>query len=363
MRLHRAVIPALWLAGCSHGVLQAAPRKYDALCLMNALGGDPFYLRYYQREYDYFHPMFTTDEQAAFVRLKQVLKDQGHGIVSATLTLYYSTVDDETLAEMARTAHDPSQMKAALQKTPYWIPEAWANFEKATPALETALRALDRVGFPEYWAKVAQPAVEKRIGELSPDLPKYDILPSIEKYLGFALPSHTITIYLLVYSEPHGIRVSGLRFLTHVSWTFGIVLHNAIHESMHPPYHIDDPGIRRAVERLEQDPLIVDKVTHHDPSYGYNSARGLIEEDSVEALEQIVSEDFGVGRNPRMYWYAQDGGMHVLAPAIYVSYKRDLARHPQPYSRWLTEAVAAGHLQGQELRTEVRRFFFFARGL
>jgi hypothetical protein len=336
--------------------------KYDALSLLNALSGDPFYLKYYQREYDHFHPLFSPEEQAAFVQLKRVLKDEGRGIISATLTLYYSTVDDETLSDMIRTAHDNSRMRAALQQTPYWIPEAWRNFERAKPALETALRALDRVGFTEYWANAAKPRIEKRIAELSPELPKYDIVPAIEKYLGFSLPSHTITIYLLAYSEPHGTRVTGLRFLTHISYPFGIVLHNAIHESMHPPYPTSDAAVRRAVDLLGRDPLIMDKVAHHDPSFGYNSASGYIEEDSVEALEQIVSEDFGAGRNARIYWAKQDGGMHVLAPAIYVSYKRALGQHPQPYSQWFVDAVDAGRLQGRNLQSTIRTFFFFLRG-
>jgi hypothetical protein len=38
-------------------------------------------------------------------------------------------------------------------------------------------------------------------------------------------------------------------------------------------------------------------VQHHDPSFGYNTTEGYIEEDSVQALEQIVSEKFGFGRN------------------------------------------------------------------
>lgn len=332
--------------------------KYDALSLLNALSGDPFYLKYYQREYDHFQPLFFPEERRAFVQLKRVLKDEGGGIISATLTLYYSAVDDETLPEMIRTAHDSSRMKAALQRTPYWIPEAWTNFEKATPALETALRALDRVGFTEYWASAAKPKVEKRIAEIARDLPKYDIVPAIEKYLGFSLPSHTITIYLLAYSEPHGTRVTGLRFLTHISYPFGVVLHSAIHESMHPPYQTNDASVRRAVDLLGHDPLIMDKVAHHDPSFGYNSVPGYIEEDSVEALEQIVSEEFGAGRNARTYWYLQDGGMHLLAPAIYVSYKRALSQHPQPYSQWFVDAVNAGHLQRRELQSTIRRFFF-----
>jgi hypothetical protein len=331
--------------------------KYDALCLLNALSGDPFYLRYYQAEYDHFHPLFSPDEQAAFQQLKHVIKDEGGGIVSAKLVLYYSVVDDETLPEMIRTAHDSSMMEAALKKTPYWSEEEWKNYEEARPALEMALRGLNRVGFPAYWAQSVKPKVERRIAELSPDLPKYNIVPVIERYLGFSLPSHTITVYLLAYSEPHGIRITGLRFLTHESYPFEIVLHNAIHESMHPPYNPNDAAVRQAISLLGRDPLVADKVEHHDPSFGYNTASGYIEEDSVQALEQIVSEEVGVGRDARQYWQQQDGGMHVLAAAIYVEYKAALKQGSQPYSQWLVQAIENGQLRGEELQRAVKNFF------
>jgi hypothetical protein len=130
---------------------------------------------------------------------------------------------------------------------------------------------------------------------------------------------------------------------------------------MHPPFRADDPVVRKAIELLGRDPLVLDRVAHHDPSFGYNTASGLVEEDSVEALEQIVSEQFGVGRNPRLYWYRQDGGMHLLAPAIYVSYKQALGQHPQPYSQWFVNAVENGQLQGSNLERAVGRFFFWLR--
>jgi hypothetical protein len=325
---------------------QLAPSlKYDILCLLNALSGDPYYLHYYQAEYDHFHPLFTPEEQAAFIQLKHTIKDEGHEIISAKLALYYSAVNDETLPEMIRTAHDSSHMEEALRKTSYWNADSWRNYESARPALEVALRALERTGFPEYWAANARPGIEKRIGELSLDLPKYDIIPVIESCLGFPLPSHTIKVYLLAYSEPHGIRITGLQFLTHVSYPFGVVLHNAIHESMHPPYHADDVNVHRAIDLLSKDPLVIDKVEHHDPSFGYNTAPGYIEEDSVQALEAIVSERFGVAHNPCKYWQGQDDGMHVLAAALYVGYKRAQGERPQPYSSWFSAAVESGQLR------------------
>jgi hypothetical protein len=331
--------------------------KYDTLCLLNTLSGDPYYLHYYKAEYDNFHSLFRPEEQAAFAQLKHVIKDEGHGIVSARLTLYYSVVDDETLPEMIRTAHDSAVMETALRKTSYWSADSWQNYEAARPALEVALRALDRVGFPAYWAANARPKIEKRIAEISVELPKYNIIPVIEGYLGFPLPSHTITVYLLAYSEPHGIRITGLRFLTHVSYPFSIVLHNAIHESMHPPYHEDDPKVREAIDLLGRDPLVIDKVQHHDPSFGYNMTAGYIEEDSVQALEQLVSEKFGVGRGACQYWQEQDGGMHVLAVAMYTGYKQASSLTPESFSKWFAQAVRDGQLRGKNLQETVQSFF------
>jgi len=276
--------------------------------------------------------LFTPAEQAAFVELKRMIKDEGRGIISAQLTLFYSAVPDKCLPEMIRTVQDSSEMEAAL-------------------------RALDRVGFPAYWAANAKPKIDKRIAELSSDLPKYNIIPAIEKRLGFPLASDAVTVYLLAYSEPHGIRITGLRFITHVSYPFRIFLHNAIHELMHPPFLSDDPGVREAVGLVSRDPLVVDKVEHHDLSFGYNSAGGLIEEDAVQALEQIVSEQFAADRNACQYWKQQDGGMHVLAPAICLGYKEALAQGDESFSKWFTKAAKSGQTGGDRLKKTLEIFF------
>src|SRR5262245_64102662 len=91
--------------------------KFDTLCLLNALSGDPYYLEYYQAEYDRFKPKFTADELKEFAELKRILKDESGGIISATLALYFSATDDLTLEEMIRTATESSKMRESLKKT------------------------------------------------------------------------------------------------------------------------------------------------------------------------------------------------------------------------------------------------------
>ena len=75
------------------------------------------------------------------------------------------------------------------------------------------------------------------------------------------------------------------------------------------------------------------------------------------SLEQLVSEKFGVGRNACKYWQEQDGGMHVLAAAIYMDYKQASSQNPESYSQWFVHAVQDGQLRGSNLLETVHSFF------
>jgi hypothetical protein len=64
-----------------------------------------------------------------------------------------------------------------------------------------------------------------------------------------------------------------------------------------------------------------------------------------------------VGRNAQEYWRRQDGGIHILATAIYSQYERALYQSPQAYSEWFVHAVQSGELIGNKLQTTVGEFF------
>lgn len=68
-----------------------------------------------------------------------------------------------------------------------------------------------------------------------------------------------------------------------------------------------------------------------NPSFGYNTLVGLIEEDCVQALDQVISAHFGVSRDPATRWHASDDGLHVFAAALYV-----LMRQEPVDARWPT---------------------------
>ncbi len=86
---------------------------------------------------------------------------------------------------------------------------------------------------------------------------------------------------------------------------------------LHPLYDLEHyAGIRSAIESLRLSPYIMDKVGHHDPSFGYNDLEDFVEEDCVQALEQTITQSLGLKNNEQDYWRQQDGGMHVLAVAL-----------------------------------------------
>jgi hypothetical protein len=332
---------------------------FDTLCALNFLSGDEYYLKFYQADYDRLSPKLRPKERAAFVSLKHRIKDQNQGIISAQLALYFSATNAETLDDLIRVVKDSSSMQRNLKATTYYSDDGWKIYQESRGDLEAAFKALKRIRFDKDWEQQVKPRVEKSRATFTQDLPRYNVVPKIEAVLGSPSPSNKITVYLLYYSEPHGIKITGTRFLTHYSYPFRIVLRNAIHEMMHPPYDLaHDADLPASLQSLHSDPFLMDKLQHHDPSFGYNTLEGLEEEDCVQALEQVVAESFDVGGDPRRYWKEQDDGIHVLAVALYALMKQQhFLNNREPFSVFLTRMIHSGALSNGRIE-ELNRAFF-----
>ena len=113
-----------------------------------------------------------------------------------------------------------------------------------------------------------------------------------ERLLGHPLKP-TIEVILLWFSKPHGIRIQGQRFLSHVAYPDEIVIRIAGHEILHPPFPMDGAAAKAALSVLGADPLFTRIVAEHDPTFGYNSLEGVLNEDTVQALDQIIAERLG----------------------------------------------------------------------
>jgi len=81
--------------------------------------------------------------------------------------------------------------------------------------------------------------------------------------------------------------------------------------------------LKEALDSLRADAYLMDKVLNHNPSFGYNSFEGFIEEDCVQALNQVISEKFKVEVEARKRWKTNDDGMHVFAIALYSLMKEE----------------------------------------
>ncbi len=333
--------------------------KFDAICALNMLSGDPYYLEYYQADYYRLSKQFRPAELAAFANLKRRIKDQNGGIISASLALYFSASEAESLDDLIRTVQDSSAMRRNLQATSYYSEDGWKLYEANRPDLEAAFRALKRIHFDEDWEKNVRPKIEGSRAAIAAKLPDYNVIPAVEAVLGSPRPTNKITVYLLYYSQPHGIKITGTRFLTHYSYPFRIVLRNAIHEMMHPPYDLaHDAELRSGLESLKSDAFLMNKVEHHDTSFGYNTLAGLEEEDCVQALEQIIAEKYGMGGDPRRYWREQDGGIHVLAVALYSLMKEQKFDGSQEsFPAFLKRQIRTGTLAHGQIEKLNQEFF------
>jgi hypothetical protein len=331
--------------------------KYDALCALNILSGDPYYLKFYRDDYNRLAPRLTPAEKNEFLVIKKIIKDRNKGIVSADLALILSVEPGDSLDDVLAALGRPGEIRERLQATPYYTPSNFAEFLQVRPHVIAAIRALKRIGFEADWARNIRPQIATRATQIQAQLTRYNIVPLQEQALGHRLPDNRITVYLLYYSQPHGIKITGTRYLTHFEYPFHIVLHNAVHEMLHPPYSLDDPATRQAVEALRGDAFLMDKVQHHNPSFGYNEFEGFVEEDCVQALEQSITQSLGLQDDEQAYWRQQDDAMHVLAIALYELMLRGRMQPRESFPHFLQRMVLNGELSNPRLVQLNREFW------
>ena len=333
--------------------------RFDTLCLLNTLTADPYYLNYYQPEYEKFEPKLTLPVKKALSQLKQKVKDENRNIISAFLCLYFSATEDRTLDDMLHTIENSKTMKANLKKTPYFSESGWKLYESVREDLKIIFLFLKDIQLETFWATHILPKVRQKINEIEKDLPKFDVIAEVEDHLGFELASNKITVYMLYYSQPHGIRITGTRYLTDLAWPFEIVLRNAVHEMMHPPYDLpNDKELRKYLNLLKKDEFLMDKVLNHNPSFGYNSFEGFIEEDCVQAIEQIINEKLGIEVESHRRWKGTDEGMHVFAVALYTLMKEEnFNQRGELFRDFLIRIIQSGKLGPGKIKSIYDDFY------
>lgn len=317
---------------------------FDALCFLGPLSGKPLYTRYYESELADFRPRFPPEAQAALDRI-QKLADAKNALLAPSLCTLLSAAPDARLEDVIVAVEQAeTRVLPDYKASPYWSAESWAGLMFGRADLLTILRGLREAGFPEFRRRLIAARLEARIPALSARLSTMDVIAEQERLIGHRLEPG-IEIALLWFSKPHGTRIQGQRFLSHVDYPDELTIRIAAHEILHPPFPMEGPAAKAAISALERDPLMVRILKEHDPAFGYNTMEGVLNEDTVQALDQIISERLGVSRPPAMRWAEADEGMHVLAAGLYGMLKADgFDRTGGDIEAWMARAVGVGRL-------------------
>lgn len=323
----------------------------EALVFIGALSGNRLQHEYYRAEVDHIRSRFDTEALEALERLSEVARISGT-LIGPNLALLFSAGPADTLDDVILSARNPdARLRPNLEKSKYWDAHEWKWYREETiPDVLTVLLALRDAGFASYWQKIAVPKLELRVDATREFLQRFDIIPEQERLLGHPLHPD-IEVLLLFFSHPYGIRVIGQRFASHYSYPMEVQLLTAAHEMFHPPFERGDMSIYESLEALRSDPWMMSIVHDHDPALGYNTFPELLDESSTQALDQIVANRMGFGLGPGARWRRADGGMHMLAAAIYQMLREDgFDRSGGNYSEWLVAAIERGMFTPDEVK-------------
>jgi hypothetical protein len=229
----------------------------------------------------------------------------------------------------------------------YWSESDWSWFDRAAPRIDAILSAMRDAGFAAFWRERVGLDLERRIAEISQALAGFDVITWQEKLTARSFDPQ-IQIVLLQFAKPHGIKVQGQTFLQSADYDIPTTVRIAAHEMLHPPMPMDGPAASAALAALERDPLMLKIVREHDPGWGYTTLKGLLDEDLVQALDQLISEALGVARNPPDRWRRYDDGIHVIAAGLYGLLREDRwIESGGSIEQWLANVVRQGRLKPQ----------------
>ncbi|WP_428151453.1 hypothetical protein [Brevundimonas sp.] len=345
-----AALPALAVAQqrpAPRTVWRVEPSEgQDAIAFFAPLSGRELYTRHYAEDVALFAPRLSEATRAAVPALWQAAEDDGVGLLSPNLALILSHAErDATIDDLLAALADPeATMRPAFAAGPYWNAHDWDWFVGRADQIGAVLADLKASGFAAFRQERAGAAIETGLAMLRAALPAFDVIRVEEKMTGRTFEPQ-IDITVLYFSKPHGIKVRGQRFLQSADYDVALTVRIAAHELLHPPIPMEGPAALAALDVFGRDPLISRIVSEHDPRWGYTTLEGLLNEDLCQAMDQIVSEELGVGRNPADRWRKADDGIHVMAAGFYGLLRQDRwTREGGSLEAWVMDAATRGRL-------------------
>lgn len=326
----------------------------DAVLLLGAAAGDVMQAEIYPDEIGWVRERLSAPGLAALAELDQAMRVEGGHLIGPTLAYIFSAAPASTLADVITSAVElRERLYDELVASPSWSDAGmptWERILELFPAVLTVLRDLEAADFEAWWTASFRQAIADSIPRNVEALEPYDVIIEQAKLLGIDLEPR-IEVVIIQFAQPYGIRVVGQRFIAHHSYDPAVQLRNAAHEIFHPPFDMSDSALWDRLRELRSDPWMDSIVTNHDPKFGYNSFESIVNEDSTQALDQIVSERLGFAHDRVRRWGTFDGGMHLLAAALFDAMVEDgFAESGGVYGAWLAGALDRGLLTPAEVR-------------
>ncbi|MBN1647400.1 MAG: hypothetical protein JW874_05145 [Spirochaetales bacterium] len=297
----------------------------DALCLLNGLAGNQLSVQRMGPEIDYWKSRFNQEELDSLDKLTQWQCDSATAMHSLVLKPF-SAAGADSLKEIIDLCENPDQMQKALleiqestgPRNTYYDEKTFDIFASHLGELQIVLLALDRLGFSAYWEKEISEKLKNQARRTLKYVSAFNIIPEVEKALGFSLPSDKITFYLCEYLQPYGNHVLPGVFATETRIPDEHLVRTAIHELLHDPCYNYDPRFWHTADLVWEDHFIRRSYEHRDTRYGYNNFGYYYVENAVRALEQYISSRTGIAQPlSGRFGPEEDGGMHVLAAVFY----------------------------------------------
>lgn len=319
---------------------------FDAIAFLGPLSGGELYTSYYAREVAAFAPRLPAGIFADVRRLWASAQAEGFGLLGPGLSVIFSSNGADASLEslLLSLAAKERRLLPAYRASSYWSELSWRWFVGAAPRIEKIFRAMRDAGFVSFRAERGG-RLDERVQEVQRALSSYDVVRWQEKLTGRRFQP-AVEVVLLQFSKPHGIKVQGQTFLQAADYNTATTVRIAAHELLHPPLAMDGATAKAALAVLSRDPLITRIVRDHDPRWGYTTLEGMLNEDLCQSLDQLISEELGVARNPADRWRDSDDGIHVLAGALYGLFRSDRwVETGGNIEEWLADAVRRGRLR------------------
>jgi hypothetical protein len=319
---------------------------FDAMAFLGPLSGTSLYTEYYGQDAAAFARRLAEPVRSDIPRLWSAATAEGFGLLGPNLAILFSTDGNDASIDTMLAALEAreARIRPAYRTSPYWSEKGWRWFDVAAPRLQAIFAAMRDAGFAAFRAERVGAGLDARVAEVQRALGGFDVVTWQEKLTGRRFDP-TIEIVLLQFSKPHGIKVQGQTFLQAADYDIATTVRIAAHEMLHPPVPMDGAAAGSALAVLARDPLVSRIVRDHDPRWGYNSLEGLLDEDLVQALDQLISEALAAARPPAERWRKSDDGMHVLAAAFYGLLRQDRwGETGGSIEAWLADAAKRGRL-------------------